>query len=67
MFLLTNVSIYVYFHDLWTASSGQSSWLQIQRFRIQFPALQDLLEVVGLRRGLLNIVRIIEELLEKKQ
>jgi hypothetical protein len=39
---------------LW--SSGQSSWLQIQIFW----------EVMGLERGPLNLVRIIEELLECK-
>jgi hypothetical protein len=39
--------------------SGQSSWLQIQRSRVRFP-------VVGLERGPLSQVRIIEELLEWK-
>jgi hypothetical protein len=39
---------------LW--SSGQSSWLQIQIFW----------EVVGLERGPLSLVKIIEELLERK-
>jgi hypothetical protein len=44
---------------LW--SSGQSSWLQIQRSRFRFPALPDFLE-----RGPLNLVSDIEELLGKK-
>jgi hypothetical protein len=47
---------------LWSCS--QSSWLQIQRSRARFPALSDFLEVVGLERGLLSLVRIIEELFE---
>jgi hypothetical protein len=50
---------------LW--SSSQSSWLQIQRFRVRFPALPGLfLEVVGLERGPLNLMSITEELLEWK-
>jgi hypothetical protein len=39
---------------LW--SSGQSSWLDIQRSRVRFPA------VVGLERGPLSLVSITEEL-----
>jgi hypothetical protein len=42
--------------------SGQSSWLQIQRSRVRFPALPDFL-VVGLERGPLSLVSTIEELL----
>jgi hypothetical protein len=46
---------------LW--SSGQSSWIQIQRFRLQFPALSDFLRISGLERGPLSLVSTIEELL----
>jgi hypothetical protein len=49
---------------LW--SSGQSFWLQIQRTRIRFPALPDFLRSKGLERGPLSLVRIIEELPERK-
>jgi hypothetical protein len=42
---------------LW--SSDQSSWIQIQRSQIRF-------EVVGLEQDPLSLVRIIEELLERK-
>jgi hypothetical protein len=49
---------------LW--SSGQSSWLQIQKSRVRFPQLQIFWEVVGLERGPLSLVRIIEELAEWK-
>jgi hypothetical protein len=41
---------------LW--SSGQSSWLQIQRSQVRFPALP-----VGLEQGTLSLVSTIEELL----
>jgi hypothetical protein len=44
-------------------SSGQSFSLQIQRSRVRFPALPDFL---SLERGPLSLVRIIEELLERK-
>ena len=54
--MITNV-----WPPLW--SSGQSLWLQIQRSRVRFPALPDLV-VVGLERGPLSLVRSIEELLE---
>jgi hypothetical protein len=47
-------------------SSGQSSWLQMQRSCVRFPALPDFLEVVGLERGPLSLVRITEELLQWK-
>jgi hypothetical protein len=46
---------------LW--SSGQSSWLQIQRSRIRFPAPPDLLRSSGLERRPLNLVSTTEELL----
>jgi hypothetical protein len=42
-------------------SSGQSSWLQIRRSRVRFPALQK--KVVGLERGPLSLVGATEELL----
>jgi hypothetical protein len=46
---------------LW--SSGQSSWLQIQRSHIQFPSLPNFCEVVGLEWGPLSLVSTTEELL----
>jgi hypothetical protein len=52
------------YQALW--SSGQSSWLQILRSRVRFPVYQICWEVVGLERGPLSLVRIIEELLEWK-
>jgi hypothetical protein len=52
------------FREFWPPlwSSGQSSWLQILRSR----RYQIFWEVVGLERGQLSLVRIIEELLEWK-
>jgi hypothetical protein len=49
---------------LW--SSGQSSWLRIQRSRVRFPVLPIFGEVIGLERDPLSLVRIIEELLKWK-
>jgi hypothetical protein len=49
---------------LW--SSGQSSWLQIQRSGLDSRGFQIFLEVAGLERGLLSPVSTIEELLERK-
>jgi hypothetical protein len=49
---------------LW--SSGQSSWLQIQRSRFDFRRYQIFWEVVGLEQGSLSLVSTIEELLEIK-
>jgi hypothetical protein len=49
---------------LW--SSGQSSWLQIQRPRVRFPALPDLLRNSGSGTGPLSLVSITEELFEWK-
>jgi hypothetical protein len=46
---------------LW--SSGQSSWLQIQRSRFDFRRYQIFWEVVGLERGPLSLLNTIEELL----
>jgi hypothetical protein len=48
---------------LW--SSGQSSWLQIQRSRVRFPHYQIFFwEVGGLERGLLSLVMITEQLFQ---
>jgi hypothetical protein len=44
---------------LW--SSGQNSWLQIQRSWVRFPALQK--KLVGLERGLFSLVSTTEEVL----
>jgi hypothetical protein len=44
-------------------SSGHSSWLQIQRFRVRFPALPDFLRNGGSGTGSLSLVSTIEELL----
>jgi hypothetical protein len=60
---LCPVEIYVW-PPLW--SSGQSSWLQIQRSGFDFLRYQILWEVVGLKRGQLSLVSAIEELLETK-
>jgi hypothetical protein len=49
---------------LW--SSGQSSWLKIQRSRFDFQQYQIFWEVVGLERSPLRLVCTPEELLEKK-
>jgi hypothetical protein len=54
LFFVSSVNSLAMITPLW--SSGQSSWLQTQIFW----------EVVGLERGPLGIVRIIEELLEWK-
>jgi hypothetical protein len=49
---------------LW--SSGQSSWLQIQRSVFDFRRYQIFWEVVGLERGPPSLVSTIEELLRRK-
>jgi hypothetical protein len=49
---------------LW--SSGQSSWLQIQRSGFDSRRYQIFREVVGLERGPLSLVSTIEELLGRK-
>jgi hypothetical protein len=49
---------------LW--SSGQSSWLQIQRPGFDSRRYQIFREVVGLERGPLSLVSTIEELLGRK-
>jgi hypothetical protein len=46
--------------------SGQSSWLQIQRSRVRFPALPDFRRTVVLERGPPSLVSTTEELLERK-
>jgi hypothetical protein len=48
-------------------SSGQSSWLQIQRSVFDSRRYQIFWEVVGLERGLLSLVSTIEELFEGKR
>jgi hypothetical protein len=47
-------------------SSGQSSWLQIQRSGLDFRRYQIVWEVVGLERGPLSLVSTTEELLGRK-
>jgi hypothetical protein len=47
-------------------SSGQSSWLQIQRSRFDFRQYQIFWEVVGLEQGPLSLMSTTEELLETK-
>jgi hypothetical protein len=47
-------------------SSGQSSWLQIQRSVFDFLLYLIFWEVVGLERDLLSLLSIIEELFERK-
>jgi hypothetical protein len=47
-------------------SSGQGSWLQIQRFGFDSRRYQISWDVVGLERSPLNLVSTIEELLERK-
>jgi hypothetical protein len=49
---------------LW--SSGQSSWLQIQRSGFDFRRYQIFREVVGLERGPLSLVSTTEELRRRK-
>jgi hypothetical protein len=49
---------------LW--SSGQSSWLQIQRSGFYSRRDQSFWEVVGLERGPLSFVSTTEELLDRK-
>jgi hypothetical protein len=53
-----------HFGNLW--SSGQSSWLQIQRSGFDSRRYQIFWEVVGLERGALSLVSTIEELLGRK-
>jgi hypothetical protein len=46
-------------------SSGQRSWLQIQRSEFDFRRYQIFWEMVGLERGPLSLVSTIEELFER--
>jgi hypothetical protein len=69
-FLWGTNRIYVYYIEesrlpLW--SSGQSSWLQIQRSGFDFRRYQIFWEVVGLERGPLSLVSTTEELLGRKR
>jgi hypothetical protein len=50
---------------LW--SSGQRSWLQIQRYGFDSRRYEIFWEVVGLERGPLSLVNSTEQLLEKKK
>jgi hypothetical protein len=61
---LLYMNIHIYGPPLW--SSGQSSWLQIQRSRFDSWCYQIVWEVVGLEWGPLSLVSIIKELLERK-
>jgi hypothetical protein len=61
--MITSQSYFTCWPPLW--SSGQSSWLQIQRSGLHFRLYQILWEVVGLERGPLSLVSTIEELLER--
>jgi hypothetical protein len=54
----------VFWPPLW--SSGQSSWLQIQRPRFDSRHYQIFWEVVGLEQGSFILVSTIEELLGNK-
>jgi hypothetical protein len=56
--------MYIYWPPLW--SSGQSSWLQIQRSGFDSWCYQIIWEIVGLERGPLSLVNTTEELLERK-
>jgi hypothetical protein len=47
-------------------SSGQSSWLQIERSGVDYRRYQIFWEVVGLERGPLSLVNTTEELLGRK-
>jgi hypothetical protein len=47
-------------------SSGQSSWLHIQRSGFDSRCYQIFWEILGLERGSLSLMSIIEELLERK-
>jgi hypothetical protein len=49
---------------LW--SSGQSSWLRIQRSQVRFPACQIFWDTVSLERIPVSLVMITEELLQWK-
>jgi hypothetical protein len=63
---VNRLSKYIYFmrHPLW--SSGQRSWLQIQKSGFDSQRYHVFWEVVGLEQGPLSLVNTIEELLERK-
>jgi hypothetical protein len=61
---LTLQDVCIYIPPLW--SSGQGSWLQIQRSGIDSQRYQNFWEVVGLKQGPLSLVSTTEELLEEK-
>jgi hypothetical protein len=60
---LRNYSLY-YWKLTDSVVSGQGSWLQIQRFGFDSRRYQIFWEVVGLDRGSLSLVRMIEELFQ---
>jgi hypothetical protein len=53
-------------HDFQDASSGKSSWQQIQRSGFDSRGYQSSWELVGLEQGPISLVSTIEELLERK-
>jgi hypothetical protein len=57
--------MYTLWQPLW--SSGQSSWLQIQRSEFDSRRYQIFWELMGLERGHLSLLSTIEELLERKR
>jgi hypothetical protein len=65
------IVIYTFFNGLYTVgqpplwSSGQSSWLQIQRFGFDSRSYQIFCEVVGLERGPLSLVLQLRSYLEE--
>jgi hypothetical protein len=63
-----SMNICVFVWCLWRPllSSGQSSWLQIQRFGFDSRRYQIFWEVVGLEQGPLSLMSTTEELLERK-
>jgi hypothetical protein len=59
-----HITLIFFWPPLW--SSGQSSWLQIQRSGLNFRYCQIFWEVMGLEWGPLRLVSTIQELLERK-
>jgi hypothetical protein len=68
LYFLPVLAILLMFLSSWPPlwSSGQSSWLQIQRSGLDSRRYQIFWEVVGLERGPLSLLSTIEELLERK-
>jgi hypothetical protein len=64
-YVMIDSSIFV-LYSIVVRSSGQSSWLQIQRPGFDSRHYQIFWEVVGLERGPLSLVSTIEELLGRK-